>query len=407
MNLFEMTCLSSVLIIVVILLRALAMHYLPKKIFTLLWGVVLLRLLLPLRLASPFSIYTLITSNVVPLPAAADASSASSAAAVSAATKPLAGISVSSIVWAVGFGVCVLFFAASYWYSRYKFMTSLPLNDTDITIWLKEHHSVRHIQVRESDRITVPLTYGMIRPVILLPRRMGRHNKEVLHYILMHEYTHIRHNDAARKLLLAAALCLHWFNPLVWVMYVLFNRDIELSCDESVIHWSGISTKSAYALALIHMEEKKSGFLPLYSSFSKNSIEERIMNIMKMKNKSMSALVCGLFLAVIIITVFATTKVTPAENSETEDVSNSTEPKKDRPQQELRYEVIPLESQTDWTEIKQDAKNQGKSDEWINIYISELKKSRSQQEYLEDNSMSLNNTYYPVNEIIYDVKTDK
>lgn len=71
------------------------------------------------------------------------------------------------------------------------------------------------------------------------------------------------------KCLLAASLCVHWFNPLVWVMYVLANRDIEISFDEAVVKTFGETTKAAYALSLISLEEKKSRLNPLCNNFSK------------------------------------------------------------------------------------------------------------------------------------------
>ena len=113
---------------------------------------------------------------------------------------------------------------------------------------------------------------------------------------------HIRYFDAAVKLLMAAALCIHWFNPCVYLMYIFFNRDLELACDEAVVRRFGEEEKSAYAMALIEMEEEKSGLLPLGNSFSKNAIEERIGAIMKIKKISplvhglSAALVCGITL---------------------------------------------------------------------------------------------------------------
>lgn len=103
---------------------------------------------------------------------------------------------------------------------------------------------------------------------------------------MTHELVHIRHFDAAAKLFLTAALCVHWYNPLVWAMYVLANRDIELACDEAVVRSFGGDVKSAYARTLIGMEEKKTGLIPLCNNFSKNAIEERVTAIMKMKKKT-------------------------------------------------------------------------------------------------------------------------
>lgn len=116
---------------------------------------------------------------------------------------------------------------------------------------------------------------------------------------------------AVKKLILVLAVCLHWFNPFVWVMYVLFNRDIELACDESVVRQCGEKARSAYALMLIDMEAKKSGLAPFCSSFSKNAVEERITAIMKMKKMTVTSLILACGIVAGTTTVFATS-VRPA-----------------------------------------------------------------------------------------------
>ncbi len=125
--------------------------------------------------------------------------------------------------------------------------------------------------------------------------------------MILHEYVHIQRFDAATKLLLTAVLCLHWFNPLVWLMYTLANRDLELSCDETVLRRFGGNAKSSYAHTLIQMEEKKSGLRPLCNSFSKNAIEERVTAIMKTKKTSLIAVVLAVLLVAGLGGVFATT----------------------------------------------------------------------------------------------------
>ncbi|MDR0197594.1 MAG: M56 family metallopeptidase, partial [Oscillospiraceae bacterium] len=134
------------------------------------------------------------------------------------------------------------------------------------------------------------MTYGIWKPVILLPKNTDWRDEPRLRYVLAHEITHIRRFDILLKWLLAAAVCVHWFNPLVWVMYILANRDIELSCDEAVVRTFGETAKSAYALTLIGLEERKSGFSPLCNNFAKNAIEERIESIMKIKKKTFAGM---------------------------------------------------------------------------------------------------------------------
>ena len=204
-------------------------------------------------------------------------------------------------------------FAIAYWKCRQEFQTSLPVKNDFIKSWLNAHQLKRPISIRQSSRFSAPLTYGVFRPVILMPISTDWENTKALQYVLAHEYVHIRRFDSITKLVLIAALCVHWFNPLVWVMYVLANRDIELSCDEAVVRLFGETTKAAYARALISMEETRSGLTPLCNNFSKNAIEERITAIMKIKKASIFSLVVALALVVGVTTAFATSAANAAE----------------------------------------------------------------------------------------------
>ena len=205
-------------------------------------------------------------------------------------------------IWAAGFLLCTIAFAWIYFRCCREFQMSLPMEDCFLENWQRTHPLRRRLSIRQSDQILSPLSYGFWRPVILLPKSTKCGDRFQLRYVLEHEYVHIRYFDAAVKLLMAAALCIHWFNPCVYLMYIFFNRDLELACAEAVVRRFGEEEKSAYAMALIEMEEEKSGLLPLGNSFSKNAIEERIGAIMKIKKISplvhglSAALVCGIAL---------------------------------------------------------------------------------------------------------------
>ena len=172
-------------------------------------------------------------------------------------------------IWAAGFLACAIFFGWMYFRCYREFRMSLPFEDHFLDIWHSSHPLWRKLSIRQSDQIVSPLSYGVWHPVILLPKSAKCGDRFRLRYVLEHEYVHIRYFDAAVKLLMAAVLCIHWFNPCVYLMYRFFNRDLELACDEAVVHRFGEEQKSAYAMALIEMEEEKSGLLPLGNSFSK------------------------------------------------------------------------------------------------------------------------------------------
>ena len=318
MNLLQMSFTGGVLILAVIVLRAMALNRLPKGTFLALWAVAVLRLLVPVQFFSPVGVYTLKGSE--PLRTAADAAAASSAAAgdpvVStipsvpgpsagyAAPAASAGLTAAQVwpwVWLAGAAVCGTFFLISYLRCRREFRTALPVEDERLQIWLAVHPLRRRVSIRQSDRIHAPLTYGLLRPVILLPKSMDWADEARLGYVLEHELTHIRRLDALWKLILAFTACVHWFNPLVWCMVVLANRDMELRCDEAVVRRLGLDSRSEYARALISLEEKKSGVGPFASAFSKNAIEERIIAIMKTKKRSLAAILAAVLLAVCVV----------------------------------------------------------------------------------------------------------
>ena len=222
-------------------------------------------------------------------------------------------IPLQAVVWGAGAGACFLYFALSYWRCRREFQTSLPVEGTSLSVG----GARRSISLRQSDRISAPLTYGVLHPVILMPKNTNWNDKATLQYVLAHELVHIRRFDAATKLVLAGALCIHWFNPLVWVMYLLANRDLELSCDEEVVRQFGLNARRAYAMTLIGMEEQKSGLSGLYSYFNKNAMEERITAIMKTKKLTISAVCAALALIIGITAAFATSAMPGNQPDET------------------------------------------------------------------------------------------
>ena len=332
MSLFQMSLGGGVLILFIVVVRALAIHRLPKTTFLVLWLIAALRLLLPFSIPLPFNIHIGldIFSGIVqelpsgnigsPLPGKNLPSYDAGTAVPNPTTEH---ISTFEILWLVGVLLLALYFSISYLRSMRKFRMSIPDNTPYIREWLTTHQITRSIEARSSDLISSPLTYGILHPVILLPKKLERNDQAALKYVLTHEYVHIRRFDAITKILFAAVLCIHWFNPFVWVMYVLANRDMELSCDAWVIRMMGAKNRSSYALMLIKMEERRNGMSALCSHFGKNAITERIEAIMKFKKTSTIA--CALALVVVVgaTTAFAASANT-ATQPEQDDTSSRT-----------------------------------------------------------------------------------
>ena len=313
---------GAVMILVITVIRALAMNRVPKNTFLALWGIALVRLLLPFSFPSWFSIYSLLergapavgkdspTIRLFPMIPSEQLAAVPHSPSVSAAT-----VSAREIVWAAGVLLCAAFFVLVYWKCYKEFQMSLPVENTLTRRWLQTHRLRRSISIRQSSLISAPLTFGVWHPVILMPKKTDWKNERALQYVLEHEFVHIRRFDTTKKLLLLTAVCVHWFNPLVWAMYLLANRDIELSCDEAVVHRFGNNSRAAYAKVLISMEETRSGFTPLCSNFSKNAMEERITAIMKLKKATILSLVATAALVIGTATVFATSAQAGANES--------------------------------------------------------------------------------------------
>ena len=328
MSLLQMSFLGTVIILLIVVLRAVLINRLPKKTFLILWWIALIRLLVPFSIKSVTSIYSLLqsiysdinpvrtaqTTTFLPIhgnmPEIANGLS-------EAMVQRTESISILSVIWLAGLLLCFGFFAVSYIKCYREFRFSLPVENDILEAWKEKHPLKRSLSIRQTETIAAPLSYGVIRPVILMPKNTEWKNIYQLRYVLEHEYVHIRRLDMLTKLIMIAAVCIHWFNPLVWVMYIHFNRDLELSCDETVVRRFGMDIKSVYATALISMEEKKSGLTPLCNSFSKNAIEERIRAIMKIKKTSKFAVMISAVLVIGVTGGFATSASSLEKNTET------------------------------------------------------------------------------------------
>jgi len=342
-DIFNVSFSMAFVIFTMIILRAFFIHKLPKKTFVFFWVVAMFRLIIPVMVPSRLSILntgimnyadmlrvtperapTMITD--IPVNAAMSFEYNTAAGTALQAVSRIApqvsegptGFDISAIpittvlfwIWAVGAFVSASYFLYAHFRHCDVYRTGLPIKDTlFIRQWTQAHPLRRRLRIKHSDRIEAPLTYGIINPVILLPRGLLDCDEVSLSYILDHEYIHIRRLDTLTKWLLAATLAMHWFNPLVWIMYVFANRDIELSCDEAVISLQGDSKKTDYAMTLLRLAENRNGLMSMSSNFSEDAVEERVVSIMNKKKTSWIAMVAALAVVCCATVAFTTTRV--------------------------------------------------------------------------------------------------
>ena len=345
LSFIEMSVYGGIMIMAIAIIRALLISKLPKRAFVILWLAAILRLILPFELPFAGSVYSLAKlfrqDEVTESPVFEDITIQSEDIfsdyyyggyrqypRVEAGSEPSSeadgGIKLpweKIIYFAVAMALAG-YFGISYAKNIRRFRSSLPLSDWDISHRLGNIEIPKGIQIRQSDEISAPLTYGVFRTVILLPKLIldgkdSESKSRLLDFALMHELTHIRRFDPAIKLLAIAVCCVHWFNTAVWLMAWLLNRDIELSCDERVVSAFGTDSRADYANALISLEEKRSG-VPIYTGFCRNAVQERITAIMKTKKIGVISALAACLVVACTIGAFATSADKPDINSVTE-----------------------------------------------------------------------------------------
>lgn len=306
LTLLQMTLTGGALIATLALLRAVCFDRVPKGVFRGLWLLSLARLLIPWSPAFSLSALSLLSRRQRQLPQtdspvsqAAQAILGDSGGAVTEHAGTSQGqvlaetggsLKIWLLIWLGGALVLGAWFLVSWLVYRRRFAPSLPFWWPGQEQWRKAHPLKRRLRICQSDRVEVPLTYGILHPVILVPK--GMEAGPELDYVLEHEFTHIRRWDGLYKLLLTSVLCLHWCNPLVWLMVGLANRDVELACDEAVIRRFGPEARADYARTLLRFETDGNLAIPYASQFGRSAVKQRISALTC--RKKVSLLVSGL-----------------------------------------------------------------------------------------------------------------
>ena len=295
---------GSIVIAFVILVRLLLKRA-PKIFSYALWGIVLLRLLVPVSIESPVSIvpepvdvsqirevnntlpeFTFETPQEQADHGAQEELSSSYTPAIQT-VKRVDAQTYLTIIWLIGIAFMVLYGILSYWKVRRRVRISVPFRKGILV----------------ADDIDTPFVMGLLRPVIYIPGNLDRAERK---YVIAHERHHIHRGDHIFKVLGFLALAVHWFNPLVWVAFLLAGRDMEMSCDEAVIRRYGEDIRADYSASLLDLASghRILSITPL--AFGEGDPTGRIRNLAKWKKPSVwviiLCIVICLTLAVCLLT---------------------------------------------------------------------------------------------------------
>lgn len=313
---------GSAMILMVLALRLFLKKHLPRGIFPTLWCAAAVRLLLPITIPTHLSVW-----NLLHTPATAQANGVISdvltpfpSLATNSITEPAAdaaGIRPMLLVWLVCAILLAAYFVIGYACMVRRFRGTRLAPQPSIDALLDRFRFSRDPRICVSSSRRAPLTFGVFRPTVLLPEDLPVGDAQ-FQLVLAHELAHIRRKDCLRKLLLTVCLCLYWWNPLVWLMVRLANRDMELACDEAVLRALGPDCRKAYALTLLDMAQRNPKSAPLCSGFAKSSAEERIRAILSFKRIPAWVGICVSVLFVLTASVFTTQAASPAAVPEPE-----------------------------------------------------------------------------------------
>ena len=286
---------ASWIVIAVLILRF-CLKKAPKWVNVLLWGIVAVRLIFPFSIESALSLIPS-AETVSPSIMMETAPSVqtgvpaldqvinpvidhSLSPAPGASANPLQiWISVMAAVWLAGAATLLLYSAISYWRLRRRVREAVILRDN----------------IYQSENAGSPFVLGIIQPKIYLPYSV---DSGALAYVIAHEQAHIRRGDHWWKPLGFLLLTVHWFNPLLWLGYILLCRDIELACDEKVIREMGSEQRADYTQALVSCSVSRRSIAACPLAFGEVGVKTRVKSVMNYKKPAFwiilaSALICA------------------------------------------------------------------------------------------------------------------
>ena len=303
LKIINMSISASWLVLAVLILRF-VLKKAPKWINVLLWGIVAIRLICPFSFESPLSLIP--SAETIPLNIGMDSTPTinSGISAINNAVNPIisqfntpmAGASINPLqitigiyeyIWIFGMIALALYTAISYWRLHRKVDTAVRYKDN----------------IFQSENVSSPFVFGIIKPRIYLPFKM---NGQDLEHVVAHEHAHIRRKDHWWKPFGFLLLTIHWFNPLMWMAYVLLCRDIELACDEKVIKELGNEQRGDYTQALVACSVNRRMIAACPLTFGEVGVKERVKSVMNYKKPALWVIIIAVIVCVGVAVCFLT-----------------------------------------------------------------------------------------------------
>ena len=303
LKIINMSILASWLILAVLILR-LVLKKAPKWVNVLLWGIVAVRLICPFSFESALSLIPSAETFPEKIISGPSFDIQTGISPVDNRINDYLGdryfegvtvpanngnniMTILTIVWTIGILLLVAYTVISYWRLRRKVDTAVRYKDN----------------IFQSENVSSPFVLGIINPRIYLPFSMNEQNLE---HVVAHEQAHIRRKDHWWKPLGFLLLTIYWFNPLMWLAYVLLCRDIELACDEKVIKKLGNEQRADYTQALVACSVNRRMIAACPLAFGEVGVKERVKSVMNYKKPAFWIIILAVIACVVVVVCFLT-----------------------------------------------------------------------------------------------------
>lgn len=355
---------ASYMIVAVILARLLLRK--SSKVFRkILWVLVGLRLAVPFSFESVLSLVPQ-TTDVISN-GSLTGGNVTSVPAQTVATESFSFLQILPVIWAVVAVGLLIYGLISFIRLKRKISDAVLLEDN----------------IYQSEKVDSPFVCGFIKPKIYIPYNM---EGDTLDCVIKHEKTHIKCLDHILKAHGFGLLCIHWFNPLVWVGYILFCKDIELLCDEIVVKNMTEENRKKYALALCNIGVEKVKISACPVAFGEVGIKERVKNTVNFKKVKSAILIISAVACVVVAICFMTTPV-KAQEEKTEPKPEETTLVVETTEPVTVPETVPVIETVPVTEVSE-------TTEEVTEPVTDEVTETPEEPYIEENEDNNNETQY-------------
>ena len=303
LKIVNMSISASWLVVAVLILR-LVLKKAPKWVNVLLWGIVAVRLICPFSFESALSLIPSAETFPEKIISGPSFDVQTGITPIDNRINDYLGdryfegvtvptnngnnvMTILTIVWIIGILLLATYTVISYWRLNRKVDTAVRYKDN----------------IFQSENVSSPFVLGIINPRIYLPFSM---NEQDMEHVVAHEQAHIRRKDHWWKPLGFLLLTIHWFNPLMWLAYVLLCRDIELACDEKVIKGLGNEQRADYTQALVACSVNRRMIAACPLAFGEVGVKERVKSVMNYKEPAFWVIILAVIACVIVAVCFLT-----------------------------------------------------------------------------------------------------